>query len=89
MAVGASSAELVGLVLKRGLVLVGAGLALGIAGALPVTRLLQQLLFEVEPLDLASYLAAGVFLSGVGLLACLVPALRVTRVDLAEVLRPE
>jgi putative ABC transport system permease protein len=87
VAVGASPASLIGMVLKRGLVLIAGGLVLGLVGALPATRLLQQLLFGVEPLDSGTYLGAAAFLALVGLLACLVPAWRATQVDLVEVLR--
>jgi putative ABC transport system permease protein len=87
VAVGASSASLIGLVLKRGLVLIAVGLVLGLVGALPATRMLQQLLFGIEPLDGSTYLGAAIFLALVGLLACLLPAWRATRVNLVEVLR--
>jgi predicted permease len=87
VAVGASATSLIGLVLKRGLVLVASGLVLGMVGALPATRLLQQLLFGIEPLDRGTYLGAAVFLALIGLLACLLPAWRATQVNLVEVLR--
>jgi putative ABC transport system permease protein len=86
IAVGASPASLINLVVRQGFVLVGIGLLLGLSGALPATRLLQQLLFRVAPLDTGTYLAAATFLAVVGLLACLLPAWRATRVNLVEVL---
>ena len=87
MAIGASRLQIVGLVFARGLTLVGGGVLLGLACAWPATRFLRQMLFGVEPLDLATYLAATGFLAAVVLLACFEPALRATRVNLAEVLR--
>jgi putative ABC transport system permease protein len=86
VAVGASPANLISLVVRQGIVLVGIGLLLGLGGAVPATRLLQQLLFRVTPLDTGTYLAAATFLVLVGLLACLLPAWRATRVNLVEVL---
>jgi ABC-type antimicrobial peptide transport system permease subunit len=89
LAVGASPARIVGQIMGRGLALVGAGLLMGLVCALPGTRFLGQLLFEVEPLDGPSYVAAAAFLAVVALIACLEPALRAARLNLAEVLRPE
>lgn len=51
--------------------------------------LIRQLLFETQTLDIASYVAAAVFLGFVGAAACLLPAWRATRVDVVEVLRIE
>ena len=87
MAIGASSADLIFMVLRQGAVMIAAGLVAGIATALPASHLLRQLLFGIEPLDPRTYLAAVTFLALVGTLACLVPAWRATRVKLVEVLR--
>jgi putative ABC transport system permease protein len=89
LAVGASRTDIVGLVLRRGLALVLGGLVVGVVGALPSTRFLQRMLFEVEPLDPPSFLAAAAFLTVVAAAACLGPALRAARVNLVNVLRPE
>jgi putative ABC transport system permease protein len=86
VAVGASPANLIGLVVRQGFVLVGIGLLLGLSGAIPATRLLQQMLFRVAALDTGTYLVAASSLALVGLLACLLPAWRATRVNLVEVL---
>lgn len=89
LALGASNGDLLGMILKRGMVLVVIGLALGVAAAYPGTLLIRQLLFETPPLDPAAYVGAIGFLGLVAALACFLPAWRATRVDVAEVLRIE
>jgi putative ABC transport system permease protein len=89
LAMGASNADLLGMILKRGLVLVGMGLLLGLAGVYPGALLIRRLLFETPPLDPAIYLSAFAFLAFVATLACFLPAWRATKVDVAEVLRRE
>jgi len=89
MALGASRRDVVGLVAGKGALLVGAGFLLGLATAVPVTRLTRQLLFETAPLDAASYASAVAVLGLVATTACLVPAWRATRVSPVEVLRKE
>jgi putative ABC transport system permease protein len=89
LALGASSSDLLGMVLKRGLLLVGLGLLLGMAVAYPGMTLIRQLLFETRSVDPVAYLAAMAFLGVVAVLACLLPALRATRVNPVEVLRGE
>jgi putative ABC transport system permease protein len=89
MAMGASNGDLLGMILRRGMLLAGFGLLLGVAAAYPGTLVLRQLLFETPPLDPATYVAAVGFLGLVAALACLLPAWRATRVDLVQVLRKE
>ncbi len=89
MALGATGPTLFGLVLRRGLALAGIGLALGIAGALGLTRLLQSQLYEVAASDPFTLAAVGGILLGVALLAVCVPANRAARVDPIENLRAE
>lgn len=89
LAMGASTADLLGIVVRRGLVLVGVGLAVGIIAAYPGTLLIRQLLYETQAVDAVAYLVAASFLVVVGVLACLLPAWRATRVDVVEVLRIE
>jgi ABC-type antimicrobial peptide transport system permease subunit len=89
LAMGASNSDMVGMILRRGLILVGIGLLLGMAGAYPGTLLMRQLLFDTQPLDPATYAGAIVFLGLVALFACLLPAWRATQVNLVEVLRRE
>jgi ABC-type antimicrobial peptide transport system permease subunit len=89
MALGARGADVLGLVMGRGMLLTAGGLAIGILGAMAMTRLLTGLLYEVSPGDPLTFVAvAGVLLS-VAALACWLPARRATRVDPVLVLRRE
>jgi predicted permease len=89
LALGARPGQVERLVLARGMRLVLAGAALGTAGAAAVTRALRGLLFEVEPLDPATFGATLALLSAVTLLACWIPARRATRADPLETLRAQ
>ena len=89
LAMGATRADVLGLVLRRGGWLLAIGLLLGVLTAYPGTRLVRSLLFETAPLDAATYAGAVLVLGLVATLACLVPAVRATRVDPAVVLRGE
>ncbi len=89
MALGATGADTVRLIVKRGLFLVGLGLVPGLVAALFGTRLIQQLLFGVPPVDPVSYLGATLFLAAVALAACLLPARRAVRIDPVKALRAE
>jgi predicted permease len=87
MALGADRGGILRLVLYRGLLLSVLGLAVGLAGAVALTRVMASLLFNVRPTDPATLaVVAGVMLV-VATAACLVPALRATRVDPLSVLR--
>ena len=89
MALGAEKRNVLGMVLRRTLVLAGAGIALGIAGALAVTRVLTNFLFEVTPTDPATFAAVAALLGCVALLSGLIPARRATKVDPMVALRYE
>ena len=89
MALGASAAGVVRLVVRRALVLVGIGAAVGLFGSLAVTRVLGSLLFEVKPTDPTSLAGAAGMLVIVALVASYVPARRATRVDPLVALRSE
>jgi putative ABC transport system permease protein len=88
-ALGATTGNLLRLVLTSGMVLAGAGLILGLAGSLLVTRLMSNLLFGVSPRDPITLAATAVLLGCVALLACLIPARRATKVDPVVALRYE
>jgi len=89
MALGAMPGNIVRLVLARGLLFVGIGVAIGIGAAFGLARLMRSLLYGVAPTDPVSYLlAAGVVLI-VALAACYFPARRATRVDPMVALRYE
>ena len=89
MALGAGRREVLGLVVRQGLVLAAAGVALGLLAATGATRLLSGLLFGVSPTDPLTYGVVALLLTLVALLACLVPARRATRVDPMTALRCE
>ncbi len=89
MALGASRRDVLGLIAGRAAALVGGGLLLGLAAAVPVTRLTRQLLFETAPLDAPAYASAVAVLGLAAVAACFVPAWRATRLNPVEVLRKE
>ena len=89
LAMGASNATLLNMILRKGMVLVGVGLLLGVAGAYSGTLLIGQLLFETQPFDPATYLSVALSFGFVAALACVLPAWRATRISLVEVLRSE
>jgi putative ABC transport system permease protein len=89
MAVGARPREILQMILRQGMVLALVGAMLGLFGALWLTRLLQQLLFEVAPTDPLTYLGVAVVLGVAALVACYVPARRASRVDPIIALRVE
>jgi len=86
---GATTWNVVGLVLRRGLVLASAGVVFGLAGALALARYLQSLLFETPPYDPVVLLTVAVVLLAAAVLACVFPALRASRVDVARLLQSE
>jgi ABC-type antimicrobial peptide transport system permease subunit len=69
--------------------LVVAGVAIGVAGALALTRFLTTMLFGVTPTDTSTFIVVSLALAAVALIACLVPALRATKVNPLEALRYE
>jgi len=79
-AVGAQTADVIRLVVGQGLRLVALGLVLGLAGALAVARLLEGLLYEISPWDVATYLGALTVLGVAALLATVIPAIRATTI---------
>jgi putative ABC transport system permease protein len=89
VALGASPGQLARLVLRRGLSLVAAGAALGVAGALGVLRLLSGMLYGVSASDAATYALACAALLAVAGAACWLPARRAMKVDPIVVLRME
>ena len=81
MALGAPPFNVLAMVLRQGLQLVLIGLAIGLAGALVLTRMLTTLLFGIEPTDGITFVAMSMVLISVAALACLVPAKRAASVD--------
>ena len=89
MALGAKSAGVLGMIMRRGLLLALSGIAVGLAIALAAAPQIAPLLYRVSPADPLSIAAAALFLIVVAILASLIPALRATRVDPIVVLRQE
>jgi putative ABC transport system permease protein len=89
MALGAKTFNILWLVLKRGMGLVSVGIAIGLAAAFALTRLMQSLLFEVSATDPKTYLVIALLLSGVAFAACVIPARRAMKVDPMTALRYE
>ena len=89
MALGASSAIVLGSILKRGLTLVSMGLVAGLIGAFGATRLIQQMLFDTEPTDPITFLLVTIFFIAVALPACLLPGWKAMKVDPIVALRAE
>ena len=87
MALGASPAATVRMVLRQGLTLALIGIALGAISAAAFTRLMGKMLFEVRPLDPAAFAGAAAVLGTFALLACYLPARRATHVNPLETLR--
>lgn len=89
MALGARQETVLGMVLLEGMALALAGLALGIAGALAVSRLLSGLLYGVGPTDPVTYGAVSLTLLAAAAVACWIPAQRATTVDPMVALRSQ
>jgi ABC-type antimicrobial peptide transport system permease subunit len=89
LALGGAPSHILSMVLRQGLRLVGIGLALGLLGALAFTRVLSDLLFEVEPTDPLALFGATLLLLVVSVIACGVPGRRAVRVDPVRALRAE
>jgi putative ABC transport system permease protein len=89
MALGASEASVLRLIVTQGMRPVIIGLAVGLAAAAGLSRLMTALLFGVTPTDPLTYAAVAAVIVVAGVIACLVPATRAMRVDVTNALRAE
>ena len=81
MALGAQRSRIVGMVIRQGMELTGAGIVIGLIGAAALTRVMASLLFGVSATDLVTFSAVPIVLVAIALLASYLPARRATLVD--------
>ncbi len=89
MALGARPVDVLRMVVRQGMHAVIVGIAIGLAGALAISRLLRDLVFGISATDPLTYLVVTLLLGLVALVACYLPARRVTKVDPLTALRYE
>ncbi|HKE59579.1 MAG TPA: FtsX-like permease family protein, partial [Pyrinomonadaceae bacterium] len=89
MALGANNRDVLRLIIRNGMLLVLIGVALGLAGAFALTRLMSSLLFDVVPTDGLTFGVVSLVLITAALVACYLPARRATKVDPLQALRYE
>ena len=89
MALGAQVTDVMRMIIGQGITLVIVGIALGLAAALALTRVLASLLFEVSATDLVTFISVALLLTGVALVACWAPARRAAQTDPMVALRSE
>jgi ABC-type antimicrobial peptide transport system permease subunit len=89
MALGAQRSEVVGMVAREGMSVALAGIVIGLAAAVGLTRLMQSLLYDVKPTDLPTYTAVAAALAATALVACWAPAFKAALVDPIVTLRHE
>ncbi len=89
MALGATRLSVAQLILRQGSILIGAGLGVGLVLAFATGRLVKGFLYEVQPLDLWTYVAVALTLTVIGLTAALIPARRAASIEPMETLRQD
>jgi putative ABC transport system permease protein len=89
MALGATRKSVAQLVLRQGSILIGSGLGVGLLLAFATARLIKSFLYQVQPLDILTYVAVAVTLSAIGLIAALIPARRAAYIEPMQALRTE
>jgi putative ABC transport system permease protein len=89
MSLGAGRHDVLGLVLRQGIVITATGILFGISGAAAVTRYLHGMLFRITPLDSVTFATVVLIFTLIALAAFYVPARRATKVDPLEALRHE
>jgi putative ABC transport system permease protein len=89
MALGASRQSIIAMVVRQGLTMALIGTALGIAGSLGLTRLMEKLLFSTSPTDPVTFVLVSLVFVAVAVVACFIPARQVTSIDPLNALRQE
>jgi putative ABC transport system permease protein len=89
LAIGADRSQVLAMILKQGLTLAVVGIAVGLAAALGLTRLMASLLYQVRAADPLTFVAVPVVLIGVTVVASYLPARRATRVSPTTALRTQ
>jgi putative ABC transport system permease protein len=89
MALGAQRSQVLGLILRKGILLTAIGVTLGVVGAAGAARYLQSMLFGIEPLDPLTFIAVAIGFTAIAALASYLPARRATRVEPVVALRCE
>jgi putative ABC transport system permease protein len=89
MALGATRVSIAQLILRQGSILIGAGLGVGLVLAFATSHWIKSFLYQVQPLDVWTYIAVAVALAVIGLIAALIPARRAASIQPMEALRTE
>jgi putative ABC transport system permease protein len=89
LALGAEARDILRTVARRGMVLAGSGMTIGILGALALSRFLSSMLFDISGKDPMIYASAVAIFAGVALAACSIPAVKASRIDPVLALRNE
>jgi len=89
MALGASGGDVISAVIRQGFRLAGVGLAIGLAAAIGVTRLMEFMLYHVSPTDFPTFASTSCLLAVASVFACYIPARRASRTDPSRALRYE
>jgi ABC-type antimicrobial peptide transport system permease subunit len=87
MALGATRQSVARLILRQGSILIGCGLGVGLLLAFATARLIKGFLYQVQPLDVGTYIAVALTLCVIGLIAALIPASRAASIQPMQALR--
>jgi ABC-type antimicrobial peptide transport system permease subunit len=89
LALGADGGDIIGMILRSGLLIAAFGIAIGLGAALAFSRFIESALWNVPTTDALTYAATGLLLGGTALLACLGPAIRAAHADPLKTLRTD